>query len=485
MRAPKNWLLGAIGIGLVASMLAFTNGQAASNNGNGNGVPFQLAALQEEFDALKSAFTAQQSTVGNLQGMQTSQDQLIAQLKAENAQQDLVIKSLQTTSADQVKQIKTLETQSAEQTTAISSLQSKSAAQDQLIQTLNARFTAQDQTIAGLNAQLLQTGEVIKGYEAQLPAWMNKANALQTENDAQAAQIIELQNRLNNLQTPDYSGVIGQLNGKIAAQEDVITSLQAQLAALEAKLANLGSNPQLPGGTTTPTQPNPGTEPTQPTPGTDPTKPIPGTDPSQPTPGTDPTKPIPGTDPSQPTPGTDPTKPIPGTDPSQPTPGTDPSQPAPGTGPTKPTDEVILPQLPEPTVPTKPTPVPTAKGSYEESSSLINYTGVWTDFSAPQNSGGAVKYTGEKGASFKVNFTGTALQIVGYKSKYMGIADVFIDGNKVASIDYYAASTIYKQVLFTAAGLELGEHTVEIVATGTKNSAALNSNINIDKIVVE
>ncbi|WP_157721856.1 hypothetical protein [Tumebacillus avium] len=471
MRAPKNWLLGAIGVGLVASMLAVTNGQAAGfGNENGTGIPFQLTALQSEFEELKDAFTTQQSTVGTLQGKVTSQDQLIAQLKAENAQQEQVIKSLQTTSADQVKQIKTLETKSAEQTTALSSLQSKSAAQDQLIQTLNTRSTTQDGVIAGLKSQLLQTGELIKGYEAQLPAWQNKANALQTENDAQAAQIIELQNRLNNLQTTDYTGVIGQLNSHVATQQEVIASLQTQLAALEAKLANLGSNPQLPGDNTTPTQPDPGTEPTQPTPGTDPTQPTPGTDPTQPTPGTDPTQPAPGTDPTQPTPGTDPTQPAPGTDP---------------TVPTKPTDDVVLPQLPDPTVPTKPTPVPTAKGDYEEGSALITYTGAWTDFAAPQNSGGAVKYTGTKGASFKVNFTGSALQVVGYKSKYMGIADVFVDGNKVGSIDYFNASTLYKQVLFTASGLELGEHTVEIVATGNKNGAALNSNINIDKIVVE
>ncbi|WP_193791325.1 hypothetical protein [Tumebacillus algifaecis] len=472
MRTKKSWLLGAIGIGLVASTLVLSDGLAASNNGNGNGNGNAYGQgngnaygqnknddqeLLQELERLRASWDAQTAAVNSLQNRVNAQDQLIAQLRTEQTQQNLVIQSLQTTSADQLNKVQSLETKSVEQATAYTTLQTKSAAQDQLIQTLHTKSINQEQTIVGFQTQLQHATGLVEDYAVQLPLWQSKAEALQAKNVEQDDLINELYGRIANLNTQDHTAELANLNGQISTQAGVIEALKAKLAALEEKLVNLTPNTQLP------TQPDPGTTPTQPDPGTTPTQPDPGTTPTQPDPGTTPTQPDPGTTPTQPDPGTTPTQPDPGTTPTQPDPGTTPTQPDPGVIPTQPTE----------------------KGIYEEGSALISYTGTWSDFSTPLTSGGGVKYSDAKGASFKIDFTGTALKVVGYKSRYMGIADIYLDGSKVGTIDYFSAQTLYKQVLFSATDLEFGKHTIEIVATGKKNDASLNSNINIDMIVIE
>ena len=83
-----------------------------------------------------------------------------------------------------------------------------------------------------------------------------------------------------------------------------------------------------------------------------------------------------------------------------------------------------------------------------------------------------------------MDFTGGSFKIVGYKAIYYGIADVYIDGAKAGSIDYYNPYTQYQQVLFEKRSLPLGPHTVTIVSTGTKNDHAMGKTINMDYVLV-
>ena len=84
-----------------------------------------------------------------------------------------------------------------------------------------------------------------------------------------------------------------------------------------------------------------------------------------------------------------------------------------------------------------------------------------------------------------VQFTGTAVQWIGPKNTNGGIAEVYLDGNPVASVDTYSpAGKLFQQVLFSATGLAAGSHTLEIVVTGTQNPASSADTVVIDAINV-
>ena len=123
-------------------------------------------------------------------------------------------------------------------------------------------------------------------------------------------------------------------------------------------------------------------------------------------------------------------------------------------------------------------------GSFEESTLNAIYNGTWGLFSSPSNSGGMARYSEDPGASVILPFSGTSVKLSGYKSSYYGIADVYIDGNKMGSIDYYSPITQYQLVLFQTSGLTNGQHTLKIVKTGTKNLSATGTAINLDGIQV-
>ena len=121
----------------------------------------------------------------------------------------------------------------------------------------------------------------------------------------------------------------------------------------------------------------------------------------------------------------------------------------------------------------------------EENENYLSYTGTWSDFNSSLNSGNSAKYTSDPTSSATINFIGSSIEISGYKAPYYGIADVYIDGIKTESIDYYSSATAYQQKLYVSGGLSNSSHTLKIVWTGRKNPLATATNINIDFIIVK
>jgi hypothetical protein len=66
------------------------------------------------------------------------------------------------------------------------------------------------------------------------------------------------------------------------------------------------------------------------------------------------------------------------------------------------------------------------------------------------------------------------------KDPWSGIANIYLDGNLVATVDTYSNSSSYKSHLYTAGGLADTEHTLTIEATGTRNSISGGSWIWVD-----
>ncbi len=122
-------------------------------------------------------------------------------------------------------------------------------------------------------------------------------------------------------------------------------------------------------------------------------------------------------------------------------------------------------------------------GSYENNSSAISYSGSWRSLNSGSDSGGSSSYLNSTGSA-SLQFTGSAVRWVSRKTPSSGIASVYIDGAKVASVDRYSKSTAYQQVVFQRSGLSNTTHTIKIAWTDTANPASSGENLIIDSIVV-
>lgn len=67
-------------------------------------------------------------------------------------------------------------------------------------------------------------------------------------------------------------------------------------------------------------------------------------------------------------------------------------------------------------------------------------------------------YTNVYSSSFAVTFNGTDFQWIGKKGPNFGIADIYLDGTKVASVDNYNPTLLTQRVLYSVSGLARGPH---------------------------
>ena len=97
-------------------------------------------------------------------------------------------------------------------------------------------------------------------------------------------------------------------------------------------------------------------------------------------------------------------------------------------------------------------------------------------------SGGSIRLANSNGASVTVTFEGTYLAWIARKSSVYGIAKITLDGRGLGPIDLYSESpsTGWQQKVWGTGTLKPGLHTVTIAWTGTKNTAATNTNISVD-----
>ncbi|MCX5216049.1 beta-galactosidase [Kitasatospora sp. NBC_00240] len=116
--------------------------------------------------------------------------------------------------------------------------------------------------------------------------------------------------------------------------------------------------------------------------------------------------------------------------------------------------------------------------TYDDTGTQLQYTGSWThaDQNASYTAGEYQRteaWSNTTGDSVTVPFTGTSVRWIGSKAANHGLADVYLDGNKVATVDGYGAGAEVKdQTLFNKDDLPAGNHTLKIVVTGQKNPAA-------------
>ena len=107
---------------------------------------------------------------------------------------------------------------------------------------------------------------------------------------------------------------------------------------------------------------------------------------------------------------------------------------------------------------------PAAAVRYEQTDSRIIKSGSWYDFPKPGlASAGSYGRSATPGASATISFTGTRLDWIGMKGTTTGIAQVYLDGEQVSSVDLSATVASYQVTLWSSGPLSDGPHTVKIV----------------------
>jgi len=109
---------------------------------------------------------------------------------------------------------------------------------------------------------------------------------------------------------------------------------------------------------------------------------------------------------------------------------------------------------------------------------------VWDRDTNASASGGGYSAARLSGAKSTFTFTGTNVTLVGRKATDAGKADVYLDGVKQATVDFYNAATQWKANVWTKTGLASAKHTVTVMVLGTKQAAATDTWVYVDAFKV-
>ncbi len=115
------------------------------------------------------------------------------------------------------------------------------------------------------------------------------------------------------------------------------------------------------------------------------------------------------------------------------------------------------------------------------SSALVE---VWDRDTHASASGGGYSAGRLAGAKSTFTFTGTNVTFVGRKGADGGKADIYLDGVKQTTVDFYNATAQWKVNLWTTSGLTNAKHTVMVVALSTKSAASSNYWVYVDAFKV-
>jgi hypothetical protein len=120
----------------------------------------------------------------------------------------------------------------------------------------------------------------------------------------------------------------------------------------------------------------------------------------------------------------------------------------------------------------------------QENYQAVSYTGQWTLQALSSASGGYVKHAKTSDATAQFSFAGRNVAWVAPTGPGRGEAEVWINGNKVDTVDLYSSSVQPRKVVFTKGWAASKSRTLEIRVLGTKNAASSGERVDVDAFVV-
>jgi hypothetical protein len=122
--------------------------------------------------------------------------------------------------------------------------------------------------------------------------------------------------------------------------------------------------------------------------------------------------------------------------------------------------------------------------AHQETSASIAYTGTWLTASQSGAYGGSVKRASHAPASAALSFTGRNVAFVSTRGPDRGIAQVWLDGTNVGTLDLYATTIQTRQLVYQAGFAGSGPHTLEIRVTGTRAASSTGNWVDVDAFAV-
>lgn len=106
---------------------------------------------------------------------------------------------------------------------------------------------------------------------------------------------------------------------------------------------------------------------------------------------------------------------------------------------------------------------PVEPGVYEENNENFNYEGDWKSATPADASGGSVRYSTKAGNKIVLRFTGNQISVVYTGLHNRGVMGVYVDGNKIGSINEYEATTAWQKRWYSPLLSDSGPHLLELV----------------------
>jgi fibronectin type 3 domain-containing protein len=123
-------------------------------------------------------------------------------------------------------------------------------------------------------------------------------------------------------------------------------------------------------------------------------------------------------------------------------------------------------------------------GRWENTSAAISYTGTWATNSHSSDNGGSSAAAKAAGDYAQIAFDGSGVEWISRTGPYLGLADVYLDGAKVATVDLYSPIQQFQRSSFSAETPGDGVHKLRIVRVGARNAASTGNDIVLDTFVV-
>ncbi len=102
----------------------------------------------------------------------------------------------------------------------------------------------------------------------------------------------------------------------------------------------------------------------------------------------------------------------------------------------------------------------------------VRYAGTWFNLTRTQFDGGGAKTSMGAGDRAVLGFTGTAVRWIAYRDEWSGLANVYLDGALRATIDTFSSPPQARAVVWEAAGLPDGGHTLTIEVAGSHDASS-------------
>jgi hypothetical protein len=120
----------------------------------------------------------------------------------------------------------------------------------------------------------------------------------------------------------------------------------------------------------------------------------------------------------------------------------------------------------------------------QETATPLSYVGSWQHATATGAFGGSVKFAQTNGAIARLSSAGSSVALVSTRSPARGLAEIWVDGSKLAGVDLYSTSTSTRSVVWSSTGWNSVPRRIELHVLGAKNAASSSNRVDLDAILI-